>query len=156
MCDTELMAQTVCVIVSGTRIGCKRLWETATGRKSISSGRASYSPRLIGGRRSGCPAHRRQSGVVSSSEHDGRSFGCAQIACVGSRASSVARGRPEFRAPRDGRASPVRCRARGLRADSSSGGRESKTDRSAGCPFGVKSATAAWRALVIRSHIGRM
>ena len=40
---------------------------------------------------------------------------------------------------------------RGFRAGCSADGTPSETDGSAGCRFGVKSASAAWRALVVRS-----
>jgi hypothetical protein len=41
---------------------------------------------------------------------------------------------------------------RGFRAGCSADGAGSETDGSTGCCFGVKSASAAWRALVIRSR----
>jgi hypothetical protein len=41
---------------------------------------------------------------------------------------------------------------RGLRAGRSAEGTGSEADGSAGCGFGVNSASAAWRALVIRSR----
>ena len=41
---------------------------------------------------------------------------------------------------------------RGFRADRSPEGAPSEIDGSTGCCFGVKSASAAWRALVIRSR----
>jgi hypothetical protein len=41
---------------------------------------------------------------------------------------------------------------RGFRAGRSADGTGSETDGSTGCGFGVKSASAAWRALVIRSR----
>ena len=78
-------------------------------------------------------------------------FGCAHVRTAGSGAWSGARGRPvlDLRLLRTG-AGDETGSTRGFRAGRSADGAGSETDGSTG--VGVKSASAAWRALVFRSR----
>jgi hypothetical protein len=79
-------------------------------------------------------------------------LGCERIATAGSRASSPPPSCPALRIPLDRPARALRFPARAACAIDRPNGSQRETDRSVTCRFGVKSASAASRALVIRSR----